>query len=128
MPLNPRPLHGADHPRPAADAPPEGFRDWSRRVGEPAPARTIAGGPARIPAPRPDLLGLDAGHPLLKLAAVAFVGYTLGRLVHRAPASVASTASAPASAAPPRPASRPVAATVRLRPPEREPRSSIRFR
>lgn len=75
MPLNPRPLHPADHPHP--DETPSGFKGWSQHVGDPA----VNTGQAR--ASQPLLSGIDVTHPLFKVAAVAFVGYTLGRLLHR---------------------------------------------
>ena len=75
MPLNPQPLHPADHLHP--DETPSGFREWSSHVGDPAPPT----GQAR--SPQPLLPGIDVTHPLFKVAALAFVGYTLGRLLHR---------------------------------------------
>ncbi|WP_237478539.1 hypothetical protein [Lichenibacterium dinghuense] len=115
MPLSPRPLHADEHQPDTGDAP-HGFRDWSRHVGDPASGLA----PAR--APEPDLLGVDPGHPLLKVAAAVFVGYTLGRLVHRGPARARRAAAQRPSGPPPRPVA---AAPVRS---PREPRSDIRFR
>ncbi len=75
MPLSPRPLHPADHPH--RDEASSGFREWSSRASD-APLPT---GKAR--ASQPLLPGIDLTHPLAKVAAVVFVGYTLGRLLHR---------------------------------------------
>ncbi len=76
MPLSPRSLHPEDHPQPLAEQAPHSFQDWSRQVGDtPAPAA-----PARF---RQGAAAIDFGHPLVKVAAVAFVGYTLGRMIHR---------------------------------------------
>ncbi|MGI4764665.1 MAG: hypothetical protein ACRYGP_06330 [Janthinobacterium lividum] len=77
MPLNPRPLHPAGHSHPGAEGEPNGFRTWSQHVGDP----TVTTGQAR--SSQPLLPGIDLTHPLVKVAAVAFVGYTLGRLIHR---------------------------------------------
>ena len=76
MPLSPRPLH-SDPSLPSADETPTGFRAWSQHAGDPAqPAK-------QAPTSQPLLPGIDVTHPLFKVAAVAFIGYTLGRIVHR---------------------------------------------
>ena len=115
MPLSPRPLHPADYPHPA-DAP-SGFRAWSQHTGDAAPT------PGRVPAAQATLPGIDLTHSLAKVVAVAFVGYTFGRLMHRR-----SRKAAPPP--PPRPRS-PVApepmTTHRSRLAD-DQRSSIRFR
>jgi hypothetical protein len=77
MPLSPQPFHLADHALPTSDEGERSFREWSRHVGDPAlngeQGLTSLGGAPTI----------DWGHPLVKVAAVAFVGYTLGRIIHR---------------------------------------------
>ena len=77
MPLSPRPLHSDDQSHSAPDEAPSGFREWSSHVGDPTPPTRQAR------ASQPLLPGIDVTHPLFKVAAVAFVGYTLGRLLHR---------------------------------------------
>ena len=112
MPLSPRPLPSAENPHRADTA--SSFKEWSSHVGDPAPPT----GQAR--ASQPLLPGIDLTHPLAKVAAVAFIGYTFGRLMHR------HARKAP----PPPPAQHP------YRPGETEPyrvqpirdRSSVRFR
>lgn len=73
MPLNPRPLHPEDHPD--ADREARGFREWSHDIDD---GMRTAG-----PIQRPFVSAADLSHPFVKLAAAAFVGYTLARLVHR---------------------------------------------
>ena len=73
MPLSPRPLHHDEQ----TEASHSGFQEWSSRVGD-SPVRT---GKAQLAFE--GLPPIDLGHPLLKVAAVAFVGYILGRLIHR---------------------------------------------
>ena len=114
MPLSPRPLHPADHPRP--DEVPSGFRDWSRHAGDGA---ADAG---RARASQPLLPGIDLTHPLAKVAAVAFVGYTFGRLIHRR-----SRKAPPPPQPPARSPYRPGATEPYRVQPTRD-RSSIRFR
>ncbi len=75
MPLSPRPLRSDAHPHPAEA--PSGFREWSSHADSPAQPAGTAQAPQQL------LPGIDVTHPLFKVAAVAFVGYTLGRLVHR---------------------------------------------
>ena len=77
MPLNPQPLHPATHPatHPASES--HGFKEWSRHVGDSAPTASQA------PVFQPLLPGIDVTHPLFKVAVVAFIGYTLGRIIHR---------------------------------------------
>ena len=75
MPLNPQPLHSGDPSHP--DQVPPGFKTWSQHVGDPTPPT------AQSRTPQPLLPGIDVTHPLFKVAAVAFIGYTLGRLIHR---------------------------------------------
>ena len=73
MPLNLRPLHAAEQP--GADQEQQGFREWSHKVGD---------GPAdagRYEAPLVSIA--DLGQPYVKLAAAAFIGYTLAKLIHR---------------------------------------------
>jgi hypothetical protein len=77
MPLNPRPLHPAEDPHNTSRDVPSGFRDWSQHAGDTAPT------PGKARASQPLLPGIDLTHPLAKVGAVAFVGYTLGRLLHR---------------------------------------------
>ena len=71
-------------PQPPAEGPqntsrdvPSGFREWSSHAGDPALPSGEAG------ASQPLLPGIDLTHPLAKVGAVAFIGYTLGRLIHR---------------------------------------------
>ena len=56
---------------------PSGFGKWSQAVGDAVPP----GGQSRTS--QPLLPGIDVTHPLFKVAMVAFIGYTLGRLIHR---------------------------------------------
>ena len=77
MPLSPQPLHAAEQSQPSADEAPHGFQEWSRQVGD-SPVKT---GKAQLSIE--GLPTIDLGHPLVKVAAVAFVGYVLGRLIHR---------------------------------------------
>ena len=114
MPLSPRPLHTGEHPHP--DETPSGFREWSSHVGDVAPAS----GQARPP--QPLLPGIDLTHPLAKVAAVAFVGYTFGRLMHRR-----SRKAPPPPASVPGQPYRPGATEPYRVQPGRE-RSSVRFR
>ena len=75
MPQSPNHSHPADHSQSSDNQVPHGFQEWSARVGDtPAPigAANRQGGSA-----------IDFSHPLVKVAAVAFVGYTLGRMIHR---------------------------------------------
>ena len=117
MPLSPRPLHSNAHPHPAEA--PSGFKEWSSHVA----ASARPGGQTRTA--QHLVPGVDVTHPLFKVAAVAFVGYTLGRLIHRRDHHVDLPP-------PPRPSLRP-----RTMPepsmaypgrPINEQRSSIRFR
>ena len=75
MPLSPRSLPSAERPH-AVDAP-FGFREWSSHVGDRVPPT------GQAPASQRLLPGIDLTHPLAKVAAVAFIGYTFGRLMHR---------------------------------------------
>ncbi|RYB02418.1 hypothetical protein [Lichenibacterium ramalinae] len=72
MPLNPRPLHPDDQP--GADQEPRGFREWSHKVGD---------GPSGVGQDQVPFVSIaDLRHPFVKLAAVAFIGYTLAKLIH----------------------------------------------
>ena len=72
------------------DGVPKTFSDVTHRVRRAADHLEHADEPA------PTAAGVDLGHPLLKLAAAAFVGYTLGRLVHRRSREAPSLPPAPA--------------------------------
>ena len=73
MPLSPRPLHPADQP--GAHEEPRGFREWSHKAGD---------GPAHASRDEAPFVSLaDLGHPYVKVAAAAFIGYTLAKLIHR---------------------------------------------
>ena len=71
MPLSPKQIPNADHAEPE-DAAPQGFRAWSRQLEGPAAV-------TRSPA----TLTIDMSHPLVKVGAAVFIGYTLGRILHR---------------------------------------------
>lgn len=73
MPLNPQPLHPADQL--GADQEPRDFREWSHKVGD---GTADAG---RDEAPFVSMA--DLRHPYVKVAAAAFIGYTLAKLIHR---------------------------------------------
>ena len=75
MPPSPRPLHLDDHVH-LAEAP-SGFKEWSQHAGAAAPPT------GRARPSQPLLPGIDLTHPLAKVAVVAFIGYTFGRLMHR---------------------------------------------
>ncbi len=75
MPLSPQPVHLDDHPQPAAAS--SGFKGWSEQVGDPDSSTR------QSRASQPLLPGIDVTHPLFKVAMVAFIGYTFGRLMHR---------------------------------------------
>lgn len=113
MPLSPRPLHPSEHPN--ADEAPSGFREWSQHAGAPAPVRD------RAPVTQPALPGIDLTHPLAKVVAVAFVGYTFGRLVHRRSRKIPQAPQ-------PRPRAAPEPMTTYRSRPAEDQRSSIRFR
>ena len=73
MPLSPDPLPPADQL--GADQESRGFREWSHKVGD----RPIDA--TRDEAPFVSMA--DLRHPYVKVAAAAFIGYTLARLIHR---------------------------------------------
>ena len=73
MPLNPRPLHPADQP--GADQEPRGFQAWSHKIGD--------GSADAIRDEAPFVSMADLRHPYVKVAAAAFIGYTLAKLIHR---------------------------------------------
>ena len=75
MPLSPRPLHPSDHPHFGGAH--SGFREWSQAAGDMAPRRE------GWRTSQPLLPGIDLTHPLAQVAVVAFIGYTLGRIIHR---------------------------------------------
>ncbi len=77
MPLNPRPLHAAEHLRSDPSKSSPGFREWSQAAGDMAPRRE------GWRTSQPLLPGIDLTHPLAQVAVVAFIGYTLGRIIHR---------------------------------------------
>lgn len=114
MPLSPQPFHPAETAQPDHDKGPHGFKDWSQHVDD----RASPMGQSRTP--QPLLRGIDLTHPLVKVAAVAFVGYTLGRLIHR-------SAHAVDLPPPSRPPYRP-GATEPYRIQPVRPRSDIRYR
>ncbi|RYC29869.1 hypothetical protein D3273_21545 [Lichenibacterium minor] len=115
MPLNPRPMPHPDHSQTGHDHARSGFREWSSQVGGQAPFTR------QTRAAQPIVLGIDLTHPLAKVAVVAFVGYTFGRLLHRR-----SRKAAP-SVAPRQQPYRPGATEPYRVQPIRE-RSDIRFR
>ena len=75
MPLSPKHVRSARQTPAAPDRAPQEFREWSRDRPDPAPqgGRPMASSTVTI----------DLSHPLVKVGAALFIGYTLGRLVHR---------------------------------------------
>ena len=73
MPLNPQPFRSDDLAHPDQVLP--SFKERSSQVDS-APST------AQSRTPQPLLPGIDVTHPLFKVAMVAFIGYTLGRLIH----------------------------------------------
>ena len=116
MPLNPRSLHAAEHTQPDPGLTSPGFREWSQAAGDSA-SRTTKPRPSQVLLP-----GIDFAHPLAQIAVVAFIGYTLGRLMHRRSRKVPMPSSAPAQS-PYRPG-----ATEPYRVQPIRDRSSIRYR
>ena len=75
MPLSPKHVSSTAPSSAEPGEAPQGFREWSRhqpdpmaRSGQPLASSTLT---------------IDVSHPLVKVAAAVFIGYTLGRILHR---------------------------------------------
>lgn len=73
MPLSPR--HASSIAQSQPDETAQGFREWSRHQPDPA---TRVGQPQSS-----STLTVDLSHPWVKVGAAVFIGYTLGRILHR---------------------------------------------